>query len=322
MNEARKKFHDVECGIPAESFQSTRLFKHLDGKTADVLTPLRLIVEPLRMAGSVEKLRELMANPNPDGNIFDFDLNHEEDEAMEMKQFKIFWTIKGFLKKNHLRDAFSLVDFNDHINPIVRKLFPTEDDYKFLYDFTIRFDSIRSYNMYPLGVFKMKAGGIPLFGTFFNHSCDPNVARVPIFDNKTAFVVMKPIKKGEQLFISYNSSFTSLLSIYNEPSTEKRRQELQRFGFKCSCFACVNKWSLEKIQNLPRFDRNFVAPPGTEFPKKFKDLVKEFKKNCAYIKKNFKRFPSFELYMVSNRNFNLLVILSAVCTWPTFKYAA
>lgn len=41
-----------------------------------------------------------------------------------------------------------------------------------------------------------------LYGCFFNHSCDPNVAFFAM-ENKIVFCCSKPVKKGEQLFISY-----------------------------------------------------------------------------------------------------------------------
>lgn len=46
------------------------------------------------------------------------------------------------------------------------------------------------------------AAGCAHLDPFFNHSCDPNlvVARV---DSKLAFVVVKPIAAGGQLFVSY-----------------------------------------------------------------------------------------------------------------------
>lgn len=44
--------------------------------------------------------------------------------------------------------------------------------------------------------------GIFLFASFFNHSCFPNVERFAV-ENKLVIFVRTPIKKGEQLYISY-----------------------------------------------------------------------------------------------------------------------
>jgi SET domain len=41
-----------------------------------------------------------------------------------------------------------------------------------------------------------------IFGSLFNHSCDPNTLYYPV-DEKVAFVIHKPVKANEQLFISY-----------------------------------------------------------------------------------------------------------------------
>lgn len=50
---------------------------------------------------------------------------------------------------------------------------------------------------------KMKVGsGLFLLGSLFNHSCAPNIERI-LVDNKFVFFARRPIRKGEQLFISY-----------------------------------------------------------------------------------------------------------------------
>jgi SET domain-containing protein len=40
------------------------------------------------------------------------------------------------------------------------------------------------------------------FGGLLNHSCIPNVEVVSV-DDKVAYYVVRPIKAGEQLFVSY-----------------------------------------------------------------------------------------------------------------------
>jgi hypothetical protein len=276
---------------------------------------LRSIVESLRMAGSVEQIRDLTLNPNPDGNIFDFDLSHEEDETMEAKHLKIFWMLQNLFTEDELSGLAEKSKEFKHdpiLEPILRKHFTTDEDFAFIIDFSVRFLSIRNYNIFNFGAHKTNACGVPLFASFFNHSCDPNVARASIFGNNVATVVMKPVKKGEQLFVSFESK----ILIYNEPSTEKRQQKiLQNYRFKCSCFACANNFNLQTTLNFSRCDRNF-NPSAIKCPNNFRDVLMEFKNNCKYIKKNFKHFPSVELHAMLSLNFALLMVLAESCAWP------
>lgn len=50
--------------------------------------------------------------------------------------------------------------------------------------------------------FRREGDAIPLFGSLINHSCDPNVQTI-LVDNEVVYMVIKPLKEGEQLFISY-----------------------------------------------------------------------------------------------------------------------
>jgi hypothetical protein len=300
MVEAQKRFHDIECEIPEENVR--KLQYEMPGGWIDPLLRLRTIIEAWRMAGSVEKLRELMANPNTNGNIFDVDLSHEKDEAMDVKHLKImnilqgFWTKEEIMKIANNRTAEFMVT-----ESILRKRFPIDEDFKFMLNFSLRLMSIRTCN--PVLLSAQKAVGILPFGNFFNHSCDPNVCRLNIDGNKIASIVMKPVKKGEQLFITYDSSVNVHMPM---PAFMRQASILQRYRFRCTCFACVNNWSLQTIASLPRLDKNFFRP--NDFPKNFKDAVKEFKKNCKYIKKNFKNFPSSsDIHLVIIQNFKFLV---------------
>lgn len=73
---------------------------------------------------------------------------------------------------------------------------------------------------------------IHLVTSYINHSCIPNVT-VLHKDNTTVVKSILPIKKGEQLFISYmvNDDFEGSITDVNE--------KLERiYGFRCECFIC------------------------------------------------------------------------------------
>lgn len=65
----------------------------------------------------------------------------------------------------------------------------------------------------------------------FNHSCAPNVFN-HVIDNRVVFITIRPIKSGEQLFISYLGEDTDNTIVY------RRDFLMKNFGFLCKCDKC------------------------------------------------------------------------------------
>lgn len=87
--------------------------------------------------------------------------------------------------------------------------------------------------------------------SLINHSCTPNLYE-QTFENKLFCTTISPIKKGEQLFITYNHDFLA-----PDSQKEERQNYLnEKFGFTCKCSRCVpqsrSKDSL-KIHKDPSF---------------------------------------------------------------------
>lgn len=80
----------------------------------------------------------------------------------------------------------------------------------------------------------------PVLGGYFNHSCIPNAIMLPI-DGWVAVTICRPIKKGEQLFISYHGTKFQRTFIERQAIIE------EEFHFKCKCERCV----LEVTDSLP-----------------------------------------------------------------------
>lgn len=72
-----------------------------------------------------------------------------------------------------------------------------------------------------------------LGGSFFNHSCNPNVERN---DEQQCFVAKRKIMRGEQLFISY----------VHEDDVFKRSVALLQYGFRCNCSRCLRERRTDK----------------------------------------------------------------------------
>lgn len=97
-------------------------------------------------------------------------------------------------------------------------------------------------------------GGVNITGTYFNivakhlnHSCIPNVCHI-LKDGSINCVVIRPIKKGEELFISY-------VTLHDFQSEAQRRLVLMHRYVECDCKRC-NLKSLPSNHRM-RSDLNF-----------------------------------------------------------------
>lgn len=64
--------------------------------------------------------------------------------------------------------------------------------------------------------------------SFFNHSCAPNLFNCSSSGKKVC-ITIRPIKKGEQLFICYKKDL---------PTRERQEILLGKWGFLCKCGKC------------------------------------------------------------------------------------
>lgn len=123
----------------------------------------------------------------------------------------------------------------------------------------------------------------PLITAYFNHSCAPNVATVSC-DNVIATIAIRPIKKGEQLFISY---FGRDL---NRDTAGRRRHFDEFFDFICKCERCRSTVPFTPFETAYDFDLiRYVL--DNYFNKKFDFSNESNVKYCidkctAYAKEN------------------------------------
>ena len=171
----------------------------------------RILLEALEICdGSFDKLSTLVNDPSTASrSFFDFDWSDPDNVKHKMD---------GLLTFNSLQ----LCPVNDELDYVqthpVLNLFKTEREKEIAKGFMTRIARILTVNSYGLDWWspkmsdedlsaltssKMKIGSaILIFGSLFNHSCAPNIDRM-IVDNKFVFIVRRPIKMGEQVFISY-----------------------------------------------------------------------------------------------------------------------
>lgn len=133
--------------------------------------------------------------------------------------------------------------------------------------------------------------------SMFNHSCAPNLMQY--FAGKQHLVTIRPVKKGDQLFISYLGK--------RKLSLQKRQDKLQsNWNFICRCIRCVStdidfdqkivtadphfrfifencyveKKSIEILENCCEFLNKYGNSPWSEEIQFIVDIY------CAYLVKN------------------------------------
>lgn len=174
----------------------------------------RILLESLDICkGNFEKINEIMENEALSSKTaFDFDWSDVNRVETKMNKLLSF----NALQVGPDSAEFDWINFHPILN-----LFQLDSEKAIALRFmkraarilavncyslewlTPEIDSAYSYTANSKGMHKMKIGsGLFIFGSLFNHSCAPNIERI-LVDNKLVFFARRPIKEGQQLFISY-----------------------------------------------------------------------------------------------------------------------
>ena len=166
--------------------------------------------------GDMKKIKSIIKDPEIfKKTIFDFDMSNSDDPNNFLHQFIAL----NSLQKDNQSNKMNLL-INNH--PILERWAASSNDQEIAKNFMKSITDIvcnsLGYDWWQLqkkgdallpksqlcgGISIMHVGnGIFPFSSFFNHSCNFNLERFAV-DNKLIIWVRKPIKKGEQLFISY-----------------------------------------------------------------------------------------------------------------------
>lgn len=127
----------------------------------------------------------------------------------------------------------------------------------------------------------------------FNHSCMPNVCHA-LKGGSISCTAIRPIKKGEEIFISY-------LTLNDFASEERRRQKLKE-RVDCTCVRCKRKLKSDRQMEL---DSNFECLQSLFNIKYFNDglydrkQIDEMKEKCfSFLEKYERQECSFEMCRV------------------------
>lgn len=192
-----------------------------------------------------------------------------------------------FQTKSHQRFLIHLII---HHSAVLRTNNFTDSDVRTMMIFGESFDTTHKDSEYEHILL--------LVTSYLNHSCCPNVAKMKK-NNLSICTTILPIRKGDQLFISYVDEDDE------DYKTESGRQSyLQNsYGFTCKCRLC-EKGILKNTHTLQN-DAAFVSVvKDVEILEQNFDLllVREIIKNCKqFLAKHAKMIPSVEsVYILNN----------------------
>lgn len=100
--------------------------------------------------------------------------------------------------------------------------------------------------------FKSKETAMLYYGSFFNHSCVPNVTYYP-FNGKMVFRALRNINVGEELCISY-------IGICGKYDHVDRYRLLNHWNFTCKCIKCQS----EKLFSIKAYLDFFRSENGRD----------------------------------------------------------
>lgn len=118
-----------------------------------------------------------------------------------------------------------------------------------------------------------KESGIALFPeiALFNHSCEPNVQLTFSMNESKEFIasarVLKPVKRGEQLFIQYIASEDMPISRFGAAMRK-------RWGFECGCPICRSRITSASIFVMVFFVFPIIYPVRNLYMKRLNQSAK------------------------------------------------
>lgn len=211
--------HKLECGIKSPQIQN--VIKE------DFVPVTRSIVKALKIFGDVNELKAFVENV-----ISRDQMELPVDSRSEREKYAIF--LRHF-DKNHPNASNTARANIQTIHQAIMshrplaKFFPTKHQQRFLMHLIGHHISIR--RRIANGVDFRNKLVIPILGSYFNHSCIPNAIMLPI-DGRIVTTVCRPIKAGEQVYISYHGSRFQCAFI------DRQRIIEHEFHFKCICERC------------------------------------------------------------------------------------
>lgn len=252
---------------------------------------LSMILSTLSVAGTVANLKDLLEKSTVK-TIFDVDLSKPEEPSSLDRNVCLAINALTTVRETELTRSRPLDWILDH--PDLSSSMKTDDDRAFMKQFINTQLRILDTNLYDMkehtkinstarkSLGKSIGSGLCLFASLFSHSCDPSVKRITV-DNKIAFVVVRPVNAGDQLYISYGYSSYAM-------NRDERRSLLYSYGFTCDCVACQKNYA--QLSRQPRKFPEYVEPEHNAMRRS--EAVSEFQRTRKLLSQVFNYHPCYE----------------------------
>lgn len=209
--------HRFECGVCAETSKMNdfwlgpKLFFHGLALFNDDITKMMKFCKRARGSDSFYNLDYSKYNP--------------------LDEFKTFLTAKSRRPGRPLYD--NIIQFNAAIFyeiymkvPLVRTIMASEEQKDFMQQCFVDYQ-IQKRNL----TFRQDSNGhLYPIASCFGHSCDPNTVLLNELGNELKMIVLRPIRRGEQIHFSYGPSY--------DQGPEEHEFHLHSLGFDCLCDVC------------------------------------------------------------------------------------
>lgn len=253
--------HEIECDINPVFFGTLAFHSYrmvivrsilLAMQTFPEIDQLIAVVENMLSSNAVE-VPDSLSDPQSKYRAF-FKLqpnpNDHNERFLPQKIYLIHRLLMGipnvvrfFHSKSHMRFLIHLI--GHHI--VVIKNWVRNDRYK---------TGQKGILGEDIEVFLEHRLSIP--SSYFNHSCVPN-AHITSQNGINVCVVVRPVKKGEQLFVTYDNKV-----LINESKAERQELLRSKFNFECYCDRCAKpeieslcRKSSQSIKSDPNFQAYF-----------------------------------------------------------------
>lgn len=198
MNLAWKRYHKHECASLEDALENNEYD----------LTIQRMTFESLSLCdGDINKLKTLVGDIKTNQSIYDYDISTKNDIEREKLRLKAIYALKKGISSEEDKHMANWLIEDD---PTLKSCCKTKEQKDFLKTFILRIMGIVDRNCYLFySMANQQAekdeeigSGIFSFASLLNHSCSPNLYRCFV-DNKQVYIVKRPIRAGEQLFVGY-----------------------------------------------------------------------------------------------------------------------
>lgn len=262
---------------------------------------MRMQFMAFNIAGGFKEVIELLhPSKMTPKTVLDFDLTNPDDPAYKKNMLVC---LNSLSKQVHKAEKKKLMDIYSHLvldTPPINDMPRSEEEIEFLMEFIPGQAMIYDTNAYELKEYTKRedlavGGAIFPFSSLFNHSCMPNAKRFTV-NNKITIFAARPIKAGEQIFVSYGFSSFRM-------SKAERVFHMSKYGFRCNCVACVEDYP--RLEKMERKDPS-QPKPAVEDTFTFQEAIEQFKRNCEYIEENIAMQPCYEVSALIEFNVHLL----------------